>query len=189
MASTANKETLNGGAGKEGKVEVREEEGGKGGHGARKGETGYEIVIVPRAREIHQGLLTTPWSCLRCLLTCTRLLLRLQKVPGVPDLVLTNGPATALIVLLAVQVVRIWNEIIHLFPWHKGGRGMKEGDRRGVEKRGGLKTMYIESWARVRTPSLTLKLVYWLRLGDRVIVQHRGLAERGWGEWRGDLMR
>ena len=63
-----------------------------------------------------------------------------------------------------------------------GGRGGEGGGK------GALRTIYVESWARVRTPSLSLKLIVYLHLCDRVIVQHRALAERGWGELRGDMM-
>ena len=66
----------------------------------------WDLVEVPRAREIHQPLLTSPLSCLQCARACWDLLLRyttetreghagLAKQKDFPDLILCNGPATA----------------------------------------------------------------------------------------------
>ena len=132
--------------------------------------TSYSVYEVPRARAIYQSLLTTPLSSLSCLFACLRLLV--LKKRGYPDIILTNGPATALIMLLAVKILRC-GTLIGL-PW-----------RRNIEE---LRSIYVESWARVKTPSLSLKIIGWTGLCDKVLVQHRPLAEKGWGEWRSDLM-
>ncbi|KAL9065755.1 MAG: hypothetical protein Q9157_007365, partial [Trypethelium eluteriae] len=83
-------------------------DGGDGSTGTSKQQRrvgDYEIKTVPRARQIHQPLLTTPFSSLRTLLTCFPLLL----YPSPPDLILTNGPATATILIFASLLLRFFD--------------------------------------------------------------------------------
>ena len=124
----------------------------------------YTLHFVPRARRIHQPLLTTPLSSLRCLLASISLL---HSLPTYPDLILLNGPATSAILLLAALVVRY-------FDWRRRTRGK-------------LRSIYIESWARVRRLSLSARIITTLGAADRVLVQWEGLA--GKGEYRGCLIR
>lgn len=176
---------------------------------------GYRVVMAPRARAIHQSLLTTPMSCLRSFWTCLRRLkpaeipcprtfaitlderladtetklcavpvsrgvkaeiekLRIEGVPdrrewqvgvshthkiGVPDLVLTNGPATGLIVVLAAWVMRLCY-----------GRAVEDK----------LHTIYVESFARVSGLSLSGKIIDKLGLVDKFVVQwEKGLGSKG----------
>ncbi|GAB7348222.1 hypothetical protein MBLNU459_g6219t1 [Dothideomycetes sp. NU459] len=126
-------------------------------------EPSYSIIAVPRARRIHQPLYTAPWSSLACLHACLRLLLRHPSAPaaGLPDLVLTNGPATATILVAATLVLRFL-------------------DVRGAHGAGKMRTVYVESWARVRKLSLSGRLLCWVV--DRVLVQWaqlEGVAGRG----------
>ncbi|KAL9126962.1 MAG: hypothetical protein Q9217_004068, partial [Psora testacea] len=152
-------------------------------------ERDWYIHQVPRARKIHQSLLTTPFSSLYCLLACLRLLRAHPRGWGYPDLVLVNGPATSLILVLATLVVRYFSFLDEL-PVVGSSGGEKVGRRGGGGARGGeMRTIYVESWARVRKPSLSLKIIYWGRLCGRVFVQWEPLAWQGWGEYRGDLMR
>lgn len=145
------------------------------------------MITIPRARKIHQSLLSTPWSCLLCLAACLRVLPLAWPVPqqgdltkeqwdalvqrrpkiGLPDAILTNGPATGVIVVVAAYVLR--------FLGRSGSR-----DR--------LRVIYVESWARVRRLSLSGKIM--LRLADRFIVQWEALlpATRGRGEYIGVLV-
>ncbi|KAL9100400.1 MAG: hypothetical protein Q9163_004222 [Psora crenata] len=169
----------------------------------KKEEEGQTWCIhqVPRARQIHQSLLTTPFSCFSCLLACLQLLRRHPKGWGYPDLVLVNGPATSLILVLATLLVRYFSFLDVNSAWRSIG-GELEGQRRQQQQqrmtkktkkkkmdRGKLRTIYVESWARVKTPSLSLKIIHWGGLCDRVLVQWEPLARQGWGEYRGDLMR
>lgn len=66
----------------------------------------FNISFVPRARKIHQSLLTTPFSCLRTLFSALTILhpsppTRNANDPyqaaahDLPDLIITNGPATS----------------------------------------------------------------------------------------------
>lgn len=142
----------------------------------------YNIAIVPRARKIHQPLLTTPLSCLWTLCSSFTPLLRAPPLlPGqapqtpyesaaadVPDLIITNGPATAVIIILASLILRF-------FDW------------RGANNRGKCRTVYVESFARVKTLSLSGKLL--LRIVDRFLVQWEELEGAGGrAEFRGMLV-
>lgn len=112
----------------------------------------YTIATIPRARRIHQPLYTTPFSALQTLLSAFRPLL---STPGpdhraLPNLVVTNGPATAVIVVLAAFILRFFNI-------------------RGAESEGLCRMVYVESFARVKTLSLSGKLL--ARVVDRFLVQ------------------
>lgn len=77
-----------------------------------------------------------------------------------PSMVICNGPGTALIVLLATRVLLLRTKVI-----------------------------YIESFARVRSLSLTGRLIYHFRLADRFLVQWPELAEIYQGtEYTGPLV-
>lgn len=62
----------------------------------------YRIVEIPRARRVHQPLLTTPLSTLLCLRACLKLFLSLRH-----DVVLMNGPGTCVPVCLAVLFAKV----------------------------------------------------------------------------------
>ncbi|KAL8749017.1 MAG: hypothetical protein Q9184_006972 [Pyrenodesmia sp. 2 TL-2023] len=149
----------------------------------------YDVSVVPRAREIHQPLLSTPWSSMRCLLACfailrtpaiqqTAIITNAKRddmqnsVMGVqytyPDLIVANGPATAVLIIVAALMLRFF-----------GMRGTK----------GKMRTVYVESWARVSTLSLSGKILRAGGMVDRMLVQWDTLAKRGQGEFRGALVR
>ena len=112
----------------------------------------YDIAVVPRARKIHQSLLTTPVSATWCLIACFRALYAPAGSPAstlqYPDLILTNGPGTAVCVVYASVMLR-----------YVGARGSY----------GKMRTIYVESWARVTALSLSGRLL--LRVVDRFFVQ------------------
>ncbi|KAF1849887.1 glycosyltransferase family 1 protein [Cucurbitaria berberidis CBS 394.84] len=164
-----NDETANGKV----KIEVTNEDGVtkstqeetmRGERPACLGPDHYNIAIVPRARKIHQPLLTTPLSCLWTLYCSFTPLLRAPPflpdqqpttpyeaaAADLPDLIITNGPATAVIIILASLILRFLN-------W------------RGANSRSKCKTVYVESFARVKTLSLSGRLL--LRIVDRFLVQ------------------
>lgn len=114
------------------------------------GGAGYDIVTVTRARRVHQSILTTPYSALRCLSDSINVLSRDH-----PDLILTNGPGTGVCVVTAA--------IILLF--FKG------------EGRGQMRSIFIESWARVKTLSLSGKILK--PFVDRFLVQWPELVSKG----------
>ena len=137
----------------------------------------YSVVTVPRARRVHQGLLTTPATALNCLLACMRLISRGsgtatkgKQTSPFPDVIVTNGPGTAVIVVLAAILVRFFD---------LSGRANDPSV---------LRTIYFESWARVDRLSLSGKLLQ--RLVDRFVVQWPQLQKSigGRAEYRGWLV-
>jgi beta-1,4-N-acetylglucosaminyltransferase len=147
--------------------------------GEAEGKGMYRVLEVPRARKIHQSLLTTPVSALWCLWACLKLLrsgeegwgrrdTRGKAKVGYPDLILTNGPSTAVMVVLASFILRFF-------------------DVEGAENKGKMRTIYVESWARVKALSLSGRLL--LRVVDRFLVQWESLAGAGGrAEYKGVLV-
>jgi beta-1,4-N-acetylglucosaminyltransferase len=131
----------------------------------------FEIVTVPRARNIHQSLYTTPFSSLHCLIAGFMLLIRrggatyASPITTSPDLIITNGPATGVIIVLASLLVKFF----------------------GLQKQGDMKSIYVESWARVKTLSFSGKILYGCGLTDRFLVQWESLVT-GRAEYRGPLV-
>jgi beta-1,4-N-acetylglucosaminyltransferase len=124
-------------------------------------ETGtWDIRVVPRAREIYQPLYKTPLSSLRCLLGCLITLRDISITSSVapleyPDVIITNGPATAVMFILAGMILKFFA----VAPVWK------------------MKSIYVESFARIHTLSLSGKVL--LRIGacDVFLVQWPGLAQ------------
>jgi beta-1,4-N-acetylglucosaminyltransferase len=130
----------------------------------------YTISTVPRAREIHQSALTAPVSCLRCLIACLSALYPSPDgAKDFPDVILCNGPATATILIFT-------SILLHFF------------DIGGCNTRGKMRTVYVESWARVKRLSLSGRLLS--RVVDRFLVQWPQLeaATGGRGEYIGVLV-
>ena len=135
----------------------------------------YSIHTVPRARQIHQSLLTSSLSSFKCLCACLKLLY--WHPSGYPDLVLTNGPATSLILILALTILRYFS----FLPFMQSA-----GQHASAEK---TRVIYVESWARVKRPSLSGRIIVRCGLCDRVLVQWKSLQDKGWGEYKGALVR
>ncbi|KAI0161264.1 oligosaccharide biosynthesis protein Alg14 like-domain-containing protein [Xylariaceae sp. FL1272] len=122
----------------------------------------FDIVLFGRARYVHQSWLTTPFTAVLSLLDTIRLLA--SPVPigeaasGVrfPRVIITNGPGTGFIFLL----VAFMYKILGVVPTHL------------------MRTIYVESWARVKSLSLTGKLIRRFRLADRFIVQSQAVADQ-----------
>eukprot|EP01102_Stenamoeba_stenopodia_P020380 TRINITY_DN7902_c0_g1_i1.p1 TRINITY_DN7902_c0_g1~~TRINITY_DN7902_c0_g1_i1.p1 ORF type:complete len:378 (-),score=85.59 TRINITY_DN7902_c0_g1_i1:163-1296(-) len=104
------------------------------------------VFAIPRSRKVHQSYFTSIFTTLYALLASLVLLLRCR-----PDFILCNGPGTCvplLFLAFLLNALRI--------------------------KR--VKTMYVESIARVKSLSLSGKLLY--RLVDHFVVQWAYLSER-----------
>ncbi|OJJ89578.1 glycosyltransferase family protein, partial [Aspergillus glaucus CBS 516.65] len=136
-------------------------------------DTSYTIVTVPRARRVHQFFLTAPLSTLQCFWACVRVLCGRypdqKPLPlcysSYPDLILTNGPATAVCVILAAKFLRLFSRYAM--------KEKKQGDKPTVQDIR-LRTIFVESWARVTTLSLSGKLL--LPFVDRFLVQWPALG-------------
>jgi beta-1,4-N-acetylglucosaminyltransferase len=129
--------------------------------GKKGGSSGtYDTKVVTRARKVHQPLWSTPSSALQSLRGILGVLLSPPAtVVGqrlrYPRIVVSNGPATGFIVAVAIFCLKM----IYLIP----------EDR--------CFFVYIESWARISTLSLTGKLLYYTNIADAFAVQHRQVAE------------
>ncbi|KAF2765742.1 oligosaccharide biosynthesis protein Alg14 like protein, partial [Teratosphaeria nubilosa] len=140
----------------------------------------YEIKTVPRARAIHQPLSTSPVSSLACAKACWDVLTahmtetrdghagRAKEI-DFPDVILCNGPATATILVFVSVVLRFF-------------------DYRGCATRAKMRTVYVESWARVKKLSLSGRLLK--QVVDRFLVQWPQLerAAGGRAEYCGVLV-
>lgn len=139
----------------------------------------YTIVTIPRARRVHQSYLTAPFSTLHCVWACLLVLLGRNpaqrplpaQYPSIhPDIIIANGPAVAVCMILAAKFIRFF---IYCHRWATG-RGSKPEISR-------LRTIYVESWARVRTLSTSGRIL--LPIADKFLVQWLPLAGRRawWG--------
>jgi beta-1,4-N-acetylglucosaminyltransferase len=142
------------------------------GTGSERTVVNYRIVEVPRARSVHQSFLSTPLSALQCLWACIGVLqgrgyrsrgqkeYHAKQIYDYPNLIITNGPGTAVMVVLASYILRfldLWNT--------------------GANKPGTMRTLFFESWARVKDVSLSGRLL--VHLVDRFVVQWPAL--KGYG--------
>jgi beta-1,4-N-acetylglucosaminyltransferase len=123
----------------------------------------YDIVTITRARRVHQRIFTTPTTVVLCLRDCLKVLRGIHKSQNhagsahtSPDLILTNGPGTGVCIVVA--------SIILLF--FGAGGSTHEG---AYHASGQMRTVYVESWARVKTLSLSGQILK--ALVDRFVVQ------------------
>lgn len=116
----------------------------------------HDVVRVARARRVHQSLLTTPLSALRSVLGIVPALLArpARSVRRYPSLVFSNGPATGFFVALAIHVLKM----AYVVPEES------------------MRFVYVESWARISTLSVTGKLFHYTGLADFFAVQHAQVA-------------
>ncbi|KZS98313.1 oligosaccharide biosynthesis protein Alg14 like protein, partial [Sistotremastrum niveocremeum HHB9708] len=122
----------------------------------------YYVKFIPRARKVHQSLLSTPFSALVSLWSCLDLCVIGPLLSGKPftEVVILNGPGTCVMICLAIYIARVC--------------GLKSP-----------RMIYVESFARVSSLSLSGKLLR--PFVDRFIVQWPHLLKeaprsehRGW---------
>ncbi|TDZ17408.1 UDP-N-acetylglucosamine transferase subunit alg14 [Colletotrichum orbiculare MAFF 240422] len=121
----------------------------------------WDMHVVARARKIHQSLLTTPFTALLSVVQIFPLLLRssfkgARKRQQFPDIIITNGPATGFIVGLVVYLLKIFC----------------------VVPEDTAQVLFIESWARIKTLSLTGRLFHLTGIADLLLVQHEQVATK-----------
>jgi beta-1,4-N-acetylglucosaminyltransferase len=151
------------------------------------GESAYDIVTVRRARRVHQSLLTTPWSTMQCLWECFKVLqgthVQQPGKHGYPDLVLTNGPGTGVCVVLAAIVLLC----LGLSGPQKTKHDTANAEEKPYHNSGQMRTIYVESWARVKSLSLSGTIL--LPLVDRCLVQWpKAIHEGSRAEFVGPLV-
>jgi beta-1,4-N-acetylglucosaminyltransferase len=134
---------------------------------------GFDVTTLPRPRKVHEGSVTAVFNTLQSINASITALYgnsnkKLRETygpnPHYPDVIVCNGPGIAVCVVLGVLWLRFWG-------------------RRGIEN---TRTIYVESFARVKTLSLTGKILK--RLVDCFIVQWQELAERVGGEYYGSFV-
>jgi len=112
-----------------------------------KDEKIFSVKIIPRSREVGQSFITSVGTTLYAAIYAFIFVFDFR-----PDLVLINGPGTALPVVVAARAARM--------------AGLADS-----------KVVYVESIARVTQLSLTGKILYKLRLSDEFFVQWEELLE------------
>ncbi|KIP08435.1 glycosyltransferase family 1 protein [Phlebiopsis gigantea 11061_1 CR5-6] len=124
----------------------------------------YSVLTIPRARRVHQSLLTTPISSVWSLIVCVYHITLLPLLTGQrwADVLVLNGPGTCVMLCLAVYLNRFL--------------GLPSP-----------KLVYIESFARVKRLSLSGKILR--PFVDRFLVQWPELArENSRAQYRGCLV-
>ncbi|CAG8498099.1 8704_t:CDS:2, partial [Scutellospora calospora] len=112
---------------------------------------------IRASRNVGQSWLSTPFSVFNSLFACIKIILL-----DLPDLIICNGPGSCIPVCVISYIPRILG-----IKW--------------------IKLIYVESFARVRTLSLSGKLL--LRFVDRFIVQWPYLEQKyPQAEYRGILV-
>ncbi|PVU95947.1 hypothetical protein BB561_001488 [Smittium simulii] len=98
-----------------------------------------KFILIPRARRVGQSYFSSVFTTINAFMTSVSVL-----VSTSPDIIICNGPAICVPIVIASYIYRIL----------------------GLEY---SSVVYIESFARVKTLSLTGKLLY--RLSDKFVVQ------------------
>ena len=119
----------------------------------------HDLHVVRRARRVHQSLLTTPFSAAVSFLQIFPLLMTApgeRSKLGYPDVIFTNGPGTGFFVALAAHLLKI----LCIVP------------------KDSMRVLYVESWARIHTLSLTGKLFHMTGIADVFLVQHPQVSKK-----------
>lgn len=109
----------------------------------------YEVVLIPRSREVGQSFFTSVGSTIWATMCAAQTVLSFQ-----PDVLLVNGPGTCLPVVLLCKAAR-WLGL--QLP---------------------CKVFYVESIARVDHLSLTGKILYTLGITDEFFVQWEAMKKK-----------
>ena len=95
------------------------------------------------------------------------------EVSATPDLILVNGPGTAVIVVFASLILRFL--ALDRSAWARVRRPTR--------------TIYIESWARVKKLSLSGRILAGTGAVDRMLVQWEPLKGKAGAEWMGWMVK
>lgn len=119
--------------------------------GACKQRHKLETVAMQRPRKVGQSYLTSIWTTILGMFNSFNLVLTHK-----PQLCLTNGPAISVTISLAIRLLQLLT----------------------LGFRYGCNIIYVESFCRTRTLSLSGKLIYYLRLANSFYVQWQPLQAR-----------
>ena len=107
-----------------------------------------EVFDIPRSREVGQSYFSSVFTTLYALSACVHFMLKQR-----PQLVLCNGPGTCLPIAMVALVM---GRIFGLFP--------------------ACSIVFVESFCRVETLSLTGKIMYWI--ADLFVVHWEELHQK-----------
>ncbi|KAH7153316.1 glycosyltransferase family 1 protein [Dactylonectria macrodidyma] len=121
----------------------------------------FDLSVVTRARNVHQSIWSTPFTGMLSILDIFLVLLtppgnRIGAKVRYPTRIFSNGPATGFFVALAVHLLKVF----YIVPENA------------------MAFVYIESWARISTLSLTGRLLHHTGLADIFLVQHQAVAAK-----------
>ena len=107
-----------------------------------------DVFKIPRSREVSQSYLSSIKTTIKALLNCKSLVFTIN-----PDLILVNGPGTCLpIVFLSILNAMLKSKKCHI--------------------------VFVESFCRIKSLSLTGKIIYFLGLADDFYVQWPEIRDR-----------
>lgn len=120
-----------------------------------------KVYTLPRAREVHQSYISSIFTTLYSTYKTSQLLWRIQ-----PHLIVTNGPGTCVPIVYCAFILRCLFSFLHLSKFGKDSSSSEIIFR----------TIFIESLCRVKTLSLSGKLVY--PIVDSFVVHWPSLMEQ-----------
>lgn len=120
--------------------------------------TPFSLLTIPRARRVHQTFLTTPATALHSLATCLYYVTLSPVFSGEPfaDVLILNGPGTCCMLCAAVYVNRVRTTQLSLIRLRANNDAFVIHQLLGLRS---PKIIYVESFARVRTLSLSGRLL------------------------------
>eukprot|EP00574_Skeletonema_japonicum_P001918 CAMPEP_0201740714 /NCGR_PEP_ID=MMETSP0593-20130828/46445_1 /ASSEMBLY_ACC=CAM_ASM_000672 /TAXON_ID=267983 /ORGANISM="Skeletonema japonicum, Strain CCMP2506" /LENGTH=304 /DNA_ID=CAMNT_0048235035 /DNA_START=17 /DNA_END=931 /DNA_ORIENTATION=- len=123
-----------------------------------------QVYTLPRAREVHQSYISSIFTTLYSTYKTAQLLWRIQ-----PHLIVTNGPGTCVPIVYCAFILRCLFSFLHLFRFDRDSPSSSSSKII-------FRTIFIESLCRVKTLSLSGKLVY--PIVDSFVVHWPSLMER-----------
>ncbi|KAI1381636.1 glycosyltransferase family 1 protein [Hypoxylon crocopeplum] len=130
----------------------------------------FDIKYFHRGRAVHQSWLTTPFTALHGFVDITEMLITAphRSIPGFiyPAVIVSDGPGSGFLALLAAHLLKLF----------------------GIIPEDYMRAIFIESWARVNSLSLSGKLIQLFKLADVFIVQYRDLARRFGQTYTGNMV-
>ena len=133
------------------------------------------VYTLPRAREVHQSYLSSIFTTLYSTYKTLQLLYTIR-----PNLIMTNGPGTCVPLVYCAFVLRLWFSLMNddttkhsTTPRSNNSDNNKRSNHHHLLL---YRTIFIESICRVKTLSLSGKLVY--PIVDSFMVHWPNLMER-----------
>ena len=129
--------------------------------------TQAQVYTLPRAREVHQSYISSIFTTLHSTYRTAQLLWKIQ-----PHLIVTNGPGTCVPIVYCAFILRCLFSFLHLFRFGKDSSSSSSSSTKMIL----FRTIFIESLCRVKTLSLSGKLVY--PIVDSFVVHWDSLMEK-----------